>query len=61
MLKYCSLLFEETDNDGQAETMLSKGVSFIDEHIAMRKLMFSRLRCVIEYDHYSFLSDESLI
>lgn len=31
MLKYCTLLFEETDNDGQAETVLTKGVSLMTE------------------------------
>lgn len=47
-LRYARILFEETDNDIEAETALSKGVCLsLDYFIRFLKLTFFRLISVI--------------
>lgn len=50
-LRYARILFEETDNDLEAETALSKGVciDILPWHLTgFTDLYFARLTCVIE-------------
>lgn len=47
-LRYARILFEETDNDLEAETALSKGVCTLLNHlISLLKLTVFRLTSVI--------------